>query len=92
MNIFDNTKEEIQKILQDNFKPSIINVINESEAHKNHIASLSNPKAGHFKIILKSAFFNNKTPIERHRMVYDKLSHLMDSRIHALSLDLSQEN
>lgn len=39
-------------------------------------------------MIMKSALFDGLSQVQRHRLVYEKLSHLMEREIHALSLKL----
>lgn len=83
------TKSQIEKILTEAFKPSELEVIDDSAAHRGHHEALLHPQAGHFKVKMKSSSFNGLNQVKRHRMVYEKLMDLMDKNIHALSLDLS---
>ena len=92
MSIHDITKGDIEEILKLGFSPTKLEVINDSDAHRGHAEALMQPKAGHFKVIMSSAAFKGLSPVKRHRMVYEKLADLMDSRIHALSLDLHDQD
>ncbi len=85
----DDTREQIESILKQSFSPLELEVINDSEAHKGHAQAKAHPQAGHFTVIMKSARFDGKNAVSRHRMVYQELSSLMDERIHALSLSLT---
>lgn len=82
------TKKDIEEILNKEFEPAFLEVIDDSAAHKGHAEAMLRPQAGHFKVVMVSQRFDNVMMVARHRMVYDKLSSLMDSRIHALSLNL----
>lgn len=90
--IHDDTRQEIENILQRAFAPLAIEVINDSQAHRNHVGQKEHPGAGHFKVFMKSARFDGKNAVARHRMVYQELGSLMDEKIHALSLDLVASN
>ena len=42
---------------------------------------------GHFKVVIEADVFAGKNRIQCHRMVYDALDTLMQTDIHALSID-----
>lgn len=42
----------------------------------------------HFEAVIVSHEFNNKSRLERHRLVYDALGDRMREQVHALSLKL----
>ncbi|MBT6810579.1 MAG: BolA family transcriptional regulator, partial [Thiotrichales bacterium] len=44
--------------------------------------------AGHFNIKLASSQFEDKTLIQQHRLVYAALDEMMESDIHALSIQV----
>lgn len=92
MAIHDDTKLEIETLLKKSFAPIELEVINDSEKHRGHAQAELHPKAGHFSVHMKSARFDGKSSVMRHRMVYQELSALMDEKIHALSLSLSASN
>lgn len=81
-------REEIEKILQLAFLPSYLLVIDDSKKHAHHPEAKLNQGAGHFNVVMRSALFDGVSLVKRHRMVYDKLTHLLNSKIHALSLKL----
>ena len=60
-----------------------ISVIDLSEKHKGHEKSNT---GGHFKLIVVANKFKNKSLIDRHRMIYFILDHMLKNEIHALSL------
>jgi BolA protein len=88
----NDTKQEIEDILRKRFSPLELEVIDDSYAHKNHAEARQHPQAGHFKVFMKTAHFDGKNAVMRHRMVYQELTSLMDSKIHALSLNLLASN
>lgn len=92
MSIHANTKNDIEKILNEEFSPLLLEVNDDSAAHRGHQEALREPKAGHFKVTMVSHVFDGLSHVKRHRMVYQALSELMHSRIHALSLNLRAGN
>lgn len=74
-------EKNILKKLNSSFEPVYLKVINESHMHSGPINAET-----HFKLIIVSAVFMNKNKIERHRMVYELLSHELSEYIHALAI------
>ncbi len=66
------------------FSPSELQIIDESHLHAGHAGAKSGK--GHFAITIVSQAFRGQLPIKRHRMIYKALADLMDSHIHALSI------
>ncbi|MEI7998980.1 MAG: BolA family protein [Candidatus Omnitrophota bacterium] len=78
-------KAKIEKLLQENFKPQFLEVIDDSLSHAGH--NLEAQKGGtHFNISIVSQDFNGKTSLERHRMIYSVLEEPLKSGVHALSI------
>ena len=92
MSIHQTTKNDIEEILRREFKPIELEVIDDSAAHRGHAEALLQPKAGHFKVNMCAQAFDSLPQVKRHRLVYQALADLMDSRIHALSLNLRASN
>lgn len=88
MSIHEDTRQEITALLNLAFSPIFIEVVDDSSSHANHAAARQKPQAGHFSVTLKSTRFNGLAPVARHRLVYQELALLMDTKIHALSLNL----
>lgn len=63
--------------------PMDISLHDDSASHAGHAG---NRGGGHIDLLIVSAAFSGKRPIERHRMVYSLLADLIPQRIHALSL------
>ena len=81
------TAEKIENLLKIRFAPIELKVINESHIHAKHKEAKKHPKAGHFRIVLVSSDFVDKSLIKQHRMVYECLAELMQGSIHALALE-----
>ena len=62
---------------------SRLEITDDSAQHKGHAG---NTGGGHYSITLTSSHFSGKSPIMRHRVVYQALEDLIPSRIHALSI------
>ncbi len=75
--------EIIKTKLSDSLNIDSIDIIDESYKHANHAQS----SGGHFKVKIVSEDFNDKSLIQRHRMVYDILGDMLKNEIHALSID-----
>lgn len=75
---------EIRARLIAAFQPTELEVIDESYKHKGHEGARDG--RGHFRVRIASPRFAGRTPIERHRMVFDALDSMMNTDIHALSV------
>ncbi len=73
-------QQQIEARLQDRFKPTHLEVVNESHMHNVPPGSES-----HFKVTLVSEQFDGQMLIKRHRAVNQAMAELMD-QIHALAL------
>jgi BolA protein len=77
----------IQERLTEVFAPQSLNIIDESAKHAGHASAGG---GGHFVVEIVSDAFEDKTPIERHRLVYGALNDAMKkNEIHALSIKAS---
>lgn len=74
----------IETKLKQALNPTVLELIDESEEHYGHAGAQGG--GGHFKLHIVSTAFENKSPIARHRMVYDALGDLMATDIHAISI------
>lgn len=77
-----NLIEQITQRLQV-FEPTLLELVDESAQHAGHAG---NGGGGHFKLTLTSSHFLEKSPIIRHRLVYQALEGLIPNKIHALSI------
>ena len=79
-----NRVEAIRAALQAAFDPVLLDIEDESHLHAGHAGARSGK--GHFRVRIVSAAFAGQTPIARHRAVYAALDALMQTDIHALSI------
>lgn len=86
------TKEEIVNILTQCFSPELLEVMDETHLHAGHQSLSDKPSLGYFKLTMKSKKFNNLSSVAKHRLVFDKIKHLMDTKIHAISMTLLSSN
>jgi len=84
-------EKNIKKKLTQEFNPIELEVINESHLHVGHRGSPGTGQS-HFKVILKSAVFDDLSRLQRHKCVMDTLKNEMGEGIHALSLTLWGKN
>ena len=80
-----NTKQKIHSILTSVFSTRHLDVNDESALHHGHAES-QRQGGGHFKISIVSNSFIGKTPLMRHRMIYDALERELKGEIHALGI------
>ncbi len=78
-------KAEITKRLTEAFQPETLGVEDESHLHAGHEGAKDG--RSHFRVLIISEEFADKTLIERHRMVYRVLDEMMRLDIHALAID-----
>ena len=69
-------------------RPLALELQDESAQHAGHAGS--RPSGGsHWRLAIVSEAFRGKTPVARHRMVYEALGDLMKRDIHALRIEAS---
>lgn len=83
----DNYEARIQTKLAEAFKPTRLDVIDQSDQHAGHSGARDGGQT-HFMVVMVSAAFNNVNRVKRQRMVYDVLKTELEERVHALSLSL----
>lgn len=74
----------IKQRLQAKFQPTELSVADQSHLHAGHEGAKDG--RGHFDVSITSDSFEGASLIQRHRMVYDALSELMTTDIHALRI------
>ena len=65
-------------------KPLRLELIDDSAKHVGHEGAKGG--GGHYRLLIVSAEFTEKSNLFRHRLVYNFLGELMRSKIHALSI------
>ncbi len=78
-----NRLEQIRASLEATFQPTHLEILDESHHHAGHASAKG---GGHFRVEITAAAFRDQTLIQRHRMVYAALNHLMPHEIHALTI------
>jgi BolA protein len=79
--------EAIRSRLQAAFSPTQLDVIDDSHHHIGHEGARDG--RGHYRVSVVSPAFAGMTPVARHRAVYAALDDLMQTDIHALSIQAS---
>jgi BolA family transcriptional regulator, general stress-responsive regulator len=64
--------------------PTEIDIRDESPLHAGHAGAATG--RGHYALTIRSAAFEGKSAMERHRLVYSALGEMMQTDIHALSI------
>jgi BolA protein len=77
------TLSDIRAALERALAPTSIDIEDDSARHAGHAGARS---GGHYRVAVVSAAFAGRTPLERHRMVYQALEPLMARGIHALNI------
>jgi len=74
----------IQQALEQRFAPTELMIKDQSQLHAGHEGAKDGK--GHFDVTIVSAEFSGQNRITRHRMVYDALTDLLQTDIHALRI------
>lgn len=75
----------IEAALEAAFRPESLLVKDQSHLHAGHAGAADG--RGHFEVILVSDAFEGKSRLQRHRMVYEAVGKMMETDIHALSIN-----
>jgi BolA protein len=76
----------IRTRLEESLTPITMNIIDESHLHAGHQGARESG-GGHFNLEIISESFDDKSKIERHRMIYSALGDVIGTDIHALSIN-----
>ncbi len=74
----------IRTELEKNFQPTELLIKDQSQLHAGHEGAKDGK--GHFDVTIVSQAFDGVNRVQRHRMVYDALSKLLETDIHALRI------
>lgn len=74
----------IRKALESKFAPTELLIKDQSHLHAGHAGARDG--RGHFDVTIVSELFEGQNRIRRHRMVYDALTELLATDIHALRI------
>jgi BolA protein len=75
----------IRARLEEAFAPDELEIVDDSHRHAGHAGAKDG--RGHFRVRIVSRRFAGTRTLERHRMVYAALGSLLQTDIHALSVD-----
>ena len=74
----------IRTELEQAFQPAELLIKDQSHLHAGHAGAKDG--RGHFDVTIVSEAFEGLNRVQRHRMVYDALSRLIETDIHALRI------
>lgn len=74
----------IRDRLLDALEPELLEIEDESHLHAGHAGARDG--LGHFRVTIVSQAFSGQPRIRRHRLVYDALGPLMQTDIHAVTI------
>ncbi|MFA0923367.1 BolA family protein [Xanthomonas fragariae] len=77
--------ERIRIALQTALAPSELEVVDDSHRHAGHAGARDG--RGHFNVRMVSAVFADKPQLARHRAIYAAVGEMMQTDIHALSIE-----
>lgn len=75
---------KIRERLQAALQPVRLDIVDESHKHVGHAGAAGG--GGHFNALIVSSAFEGQRLLQRHRLVYEALGEMMDTDIHALSM------
>ncbi|HIJ22559.1 MAG: BolA family transcriptional regulator [Gammaproteobacteria bacterium] len=75
----------IEDLLNQQLNPTSLTLEDNSAEHAGHASAGG---AGHFTVHIASPQFDGKSIIQQHRLVYQALDALMETEIHALSIQV----
>ena len=81
------TAAQLQVRLQTVLQPTALEVIDESSQHHGHAGANGTGYGTHFRVRISAGAFVGKSPVARHRLVYDALQDFMDQGLHALAIE-----
>ncbi len=76
--------QQIRAALQSDLSPEALEIEDESHLHAGHAGARDG--RGHFRVTIVTEEFAGLSRIQRHRRVYAALGNLMQSDIHALTI------
>ena len=79
--------EQIRTALEAALSPSLLVVTDDSHKHAGHEGARDG--RGHFHVQIVSEAFAGLSPLARHRAIYAALGNMMETDIHALSIQAS---
>ncbi|MBX7541017.1 BolA family protein [Qipengyuania sphaerica] len=81
-------QQEMERLLQDAFSPTRLEVINDSAKHHGHAGDDGSGES-HFTVVIEAPAFADKSRLDRQRMVNKALGDIPGERVHALAIQAS---
>ncbi|MBN9413385.1 MAG: BolA family transcriptional regulator [Candidatus Paracaedimonas acanthamoebae] len=78
-------RDKLQHLLSKEFNPEHLEIIDETDKHKNHL-NTPHTKETHFRILIVSEIFQSMNRIERHRCIMSLFEQDFKAHLHALSI------
>lgn len=76
--------ERMRSRLHEALRPTVMDVVDESHLHAGHAGAQSG--RGHYRLRIVSRQFEGLLPLARHRAIYEALGEMMQTDIHALTI------
>jgi BolA family transcriptional regulator, general stress-responsive regulator len=81
------TAEAMRQRLAELLAPTELDVVDESYKHAGHAGADGTGYGTHFRVRIASPMFAGRSPVARHRLVYDALQDFLDRGVHALTIE-----
>jgi len=78
-------EQRLRERLTARFAPTRLDIEDESHRHAGHVGAAAGHS--HFRVVIVAEAFRGVTPLARHRMVYAAVDALLQTALHALSLE-----
>lgn len=79
-----NRSERLRMRLQEALSATSIEIVDDSHKHAGHAGARDG--RGHFSVRVVADCFRGLRPVARHRLIYDAAGDLLETDIHALSI------
>jgi BolA family transcriptional regulator, general stress-responsive regulator len=83
------TVDRLRALVQDALRPVELTIRDDSEAHAGHVGATA---GGHYYMRVVANQFAGLPVIARHRLVFQAVAALMQTEVHALSLETIEPN
>jgi BolA protein len=81
------TAQQLEQRLRETLQPTVLEVLDESFQHNGHAGANGTGFGTHFRVRITSHLFTGKSPVARHRLVYDALQDFLAQGLHALAIE-----
>lgn len=88
MNVAPVQASAIERQLTEELQPTHLQVIDESADHAGHAGANADGFGTHFRVRIASPAFTGLSRVGKHRLVYDALQNFIDQGLHALAIDI----